>query len=70
VNIVVGFADSRESDYVSRAGPSTLLTDFNEKNTTVRLGVAGIDDRVEVFFEPAYLPKHSTERDRRDHAGP
>jgi hypothetical protein len=60
LNVSVGFADSREPDYVSAGWSANLLADFNEKNTTVRLGVAGIDDRVEVFFEPAYLPKHST----------
>jgi len=37
------------------------LTDFNEKNTTLRAGVAGTDDRVAVNFEPAYLPKHTKE---------
>jgi uncharacterized protein DUF3570 len=58
-NIAVGFAESREPDYVSRGWSVNTLTDFNEKNTTLRVGVAGTDDRVEVFFEPAYLPKHT-----------
>jgi hypothetical protein len=58
-NIDVGFAESREPDYVSRGWSVNTLTDFNEKNTTLRVGVAGTDDRVEVFFEPAYLPKHT-----------
>jgi hypothetical protein len=61
VNIDAGFAESRESDYVSYGWSVNTLTDFNEKNTTFRLGLAGTDDRVEVFFEPAYLPKHSTD---------
>ena len=60
VNIDLGFAESRESDYVSYGWSLNTLTDFNEKNTTVRAGIAGTDDRVEVFFEPAYLPKHTT----------
>ncbi len=59
LNLSVGFADSREPDYVSAGWSANLLADFNEKNTTVRLGVAGVSDRVEVFFEPAYLPKHT-----------
>jgi hypothetical protein len=59
-NIDAGFAESRESDYVSFGWSVNTLTDFNEKNTTLRVGVAGTDDRVEVLFEPAYLPKHTT----------
>ena len=58
-NIAVGFAESREPDYVSRGWSVNTLADFNEKNTTLRLGVAGTDDRVEVFFLPEYLPKHT-----------
>jgi hypothetical protein len=63
VNVAVGFADSRESDYVSSGWSVSTLTDFNEKNTTVRLGVAGTDDRVEVFFTPqqTYLPKDTND---------
>jgi hypothetical protein len=61
VNIDAGFAESRESDYVSRGWSLNTLTDLNEKNTTVRAGIAGTDDRVEVFFEPAYLPKHTND---------
>jgi hypothetical protein len=59
-NIDAGFAESRESDYVSFGWSVNTLTDFNEKNTTLRVGVAGTDDRVEVLFEPAYLPKHTS----------
>jgi hypothetical protein len=58
-NIDAAFAESRESDYVSWGWSVTTLTDFNEKNTTLRVGVAGTDDRVAVNFEPAYLPKHT-----------
>jgi len=60
-NIDAGFAESRESDYVSRGWSLNTLTDFNEKNTTLRAGVAGTDDRVEVFYETAYLPKHTND---------
>ncbi|HXQ79922.1 MAG TPA: DUF3570 domain-containing protein [Opitutaceae bacterium] len=59
VNVDVGFAESREPDYVSDGWSVNTLTDFNEKNTTLRAGVAGTYDRVEVFFKPAYLPKHT-----------
>jgi hypothetical protein len=61
VNIDAGFAESRESDYVSDGWSVTTLADFNEKNTTLRVGLAGTDNRVEVFFEPAYLPKHTND---------
>ncbi len=61
VNVDAGFAASRESDYVSLGWSVNTLTDFNEKNTTLRAGIAGTDDRVEVFFEPAYLPKHTND---------
>jgi Protein of unknown function (DUF3570) len=58
-SIDAGFADSRESDYVSSGWSVNSTIDFNQKNTTLLLGAAGTSDRVEVFFEPAYLPKHS-----------
>ena len=59
VNVDAGFAESRERDYVSFGWTVNTLTDFNEKNTTLRAGLAGTYDRVEVLFEPAYLPKHT-----------
>ena len=61
VNVDAAFAESRESDYVSWGWSVNTLTDFNEKNTTLRAGVAGNYDRVEVRFEPAYLPKHTND---------
>lgn len=61
INIDAGFADSREPDYVSRGWSLSTLTDFNQKNTTVRFGVAGTDDNVEVFFLPEYLPKRTND---------
>ena len=60
-NIDAGFAESRESDYVSYGWSANTLADFNEKNTTLRAGVAGTYNRVEVFFKPAYLPKHTND---------
>ncbi|HMD60540.1 MAG TPA: DUF3570 domain-containing protein [Opitutaceae bacterium] len=59
LNIDASFAESRENDYVSWGWSVNTLTDFNEKNTTLRVGVAGTDDRVEVIFAPGYLPKHT-----------
>jgi len=61
LSIDAGFADSRESDYVSRGWSVNTVTEFNQKNTSLLLGVAGTSDRVEVFFEPAYLPKHTAD---------
>jgi hypothetical protein len=61
LNVAFGFAESREPDYVSDGWSVITLTDFNEKNTTLRAGLAGTYDRVEVFFEPAYLPKHTND---------
>jgi hypothetical protein len=58
-NIDASFAESRENDYVSWGWSVNTLTDFNQKNTTLRLGVAGTDDRVEVIFGPDYLSKHT-----------
>jgi len=59
VTIDAGVADSRESDYVSFGWSLNALVDFNQKNTTLRVGGAGTEDNVEVFFEPAYLRKHT-----------
>ena len=59
VNVDAGFAESRESDYVSRGWSLNTLSDFDEKNTSVRAGIAGTSDRVEVFFTPEYLAKHT-----------
>jgi len=56
VSVDAGFADSRESDYVSAGWSVNASVDFNQKNTTLLVGAAGTSDRVEVFFEPAYLP--------------
>jgi hypothetical protein len=52
VNIALGVANSRESDYVSTGWSVNTLTDFNQKNTTLLVGVAGTDDDIKVFFQP------------------
>jgi hypothetical protein len=52
VTITAGTSQSREHDYVSRGWSLNTETDFNQKNTTLLLGVAGHDDDVKTFFDP------------------
>lgn len=59
VNVSVGYANSRESDYVSNGWSVNTLTDFNQKNTTLLLGAAGTDDEVKVFFQTPREKKRS-----------
>jgi hypothetical protein len=61
VNIAAGFAESREHDYISKGWSLNTLTDFNLKNTTMLVGMAGHDDDVETFYDPQriYVKKHS-----------
>ncbi len=61
VNIDVGLANSRESDYVSTGGSVNTLTDFNQKNTTLLVGLAGTDDAVKVFYQGIYVKKRTDE---------
>ena len=51
VTVVAGTAHSRESDYVSAGWSLNTLTDFNSRNTTLLLGIAGTSDDVKVFFQ-------------------
>ncbi|HEY5227917.1 MAG TPA: DUF3570 domain-containing protein [Opitutaceae bacterium] len=55
VNVLVGYSQSREHDYVSRGWSLSTLTDFNQKNTELLVGVAGHNDNVETFFTPQHL---------------
>ena len=59
VNVTAGFANSRESDYVSDGWSLNTVTDFNEKNTRLLAGVAGTDDTVKVFFQSPWEKKRS-----------
>lgn len=59
VNISAGYANSRESDYVSNGWSLNTLTDFNQKNTTLLLGLAGTSDDVKVFFQQPWEHKRS-----------
>jgi hypothetical protein len=60
-NVAVGFSRSIEDDYESNGWSVNTLTDFNRKNTTLLVGVAGTDDDVEIFFTPAWRNKHATD---------
>jgi hypothetical protein len=57
VNVSVGYSQSREHDYISRGWSLNTLTDFNQKNTELLLGVAGHGDDVETRFDPVH-PYH------------
>ncbi len=61
VNASVGFANSREDDYVSNGWSLNTLTDFNQKNTTLLLGLAGTDDDIKVFYQNDWVKKRSTD---------
>ncbi|MES2695832.1 MAG: DUF3570 domain-containing protein [Verrucomicrobiota bacterium] len=49
--LTLGVANSRESDYVSTGLSLNSQTDFNQKNTTLLIGIAGTDDDVKVFYQ-------------------
>ena len=61
VNFAVGAANSRESDYVSTGFSLNTLTDFNQKNTTLLIGLAGTSDDVKVFYQPQRANKRTTD---------
>lgn len=46
VAVTAGFANSRESDYVSNGWSLNTVTDFNDKNTGFLAGFAGTDDTI------------------------
>ena len=61
VDVSIGTSQSREHDYVSRGWSLNTVTDLNQRNTQLLLGVAGHDDDVETFFDPQhyYLGKQA-----------
>jgi hypothetical protein len=61
INVDVGFSRSLEHDYVSNGWSINTLTDFNQKNTTLLVGLAGTEDNVEEFFSDAWLMKEKTD---------
>ncbi|ACB74894.1 DUF3570 domain-containing protein [Opitutus terrae] len=61
IGVTLGAANSRESDYVSTGWSLNTLTDFNQKNTTLLLGVAGTDDDIKVFYQTERAKKRTTD---------
>ena len=61
VNVALGYANSRESDYISNGWSLNTLTDFNDKNTTLRAGIAGTDDDVKVQYQPQWAKKRTND---------
>ncbi len=61
VNVSVGVANSRESDYVSNGWSLNTLFDLNQKNTTLLAGVAGTDDDIKVFYQTARAKKRTND---------
>ncbi len=59
VNLALGAANSRENDYVSTGFSLNSLTDFNQKNTTLLVGLAGTSDDVKVFYQAARAGKRT-----------
>ena len=59
IDVTLGVANSRESDYVSTGWSVNTLTNFNQKNTTLLAGIAGTDDDVQVFYQPAWAKKRT-----------
>ncbi|MDD2763327.1 MAG: DUF3570 domain-containing protein [Opitutaceae bacterium] len=59
VNLALGFARSHERDYVSTGWSVNTLTAFNQKNTTLLAGVAGTDDKVQVFYQTPWAHKRT-----------
>lgn len=61
INVAVGLANSRESDYVSTGWSINTLTDFNQKNTTLLVGLAGTEDDIKVFYQSARAGKRTND---------
>jgi len=59
VAATVGFANSRESDYVSNGLSLNTVTNFNQKNTMLLLGIAGTDDEIKVFHQAEWEGKET-----------
>ncbi len=60
-NVALGYAHSLESDYLSNGLSLNTITDFNEKNTELLLGIAGTDDRVKVFYQAPWDKKRASD---------
>jgi hypothetical protein len=51
LTVALGGARSTESDYKSTGWSINTFTDFNSRNTTLALGIAGTIDDVKVFYQ-------------------
>lgn len=58
LSLSLGFANSRESDYVSNGFSLNTLTDLRGKNTQLLLGAAGTSDDVKVYYQAPHEKKH------------
>lgn len=58
-NLAGSYANSRESDYHSQGWSLNALGDFNDKNTTLLLGLGGTSDDVKVFYQTPWARKRS-----------
>ena len=63
INLALGAANSRESDYISNGWSLNTLTDFNQKNTTLLAGYAGTDDKVKIFYNSRLPRQHKHTND-------
>lgn len=61
LNVAVGVANSRESDYVSTAWSVNTVSEFNQKNTTLIAGVAGTEDEIKVFYQTARADRRTND---------
>jgi len=61
INVALGYAHSLESDYLSNGLSLNTVTDFNEKNTELLVGVAGTDDSVKVFYQAPWVKKRASD---------
>lgn len=59
LKLAAGIANSRESDYVSTGVSLNGTFDFNQKNTSLLVGVAGTDDEIKVFYQSARAEKRT-----------
>src|SRR4051812_31432663 len=61
IRIELGLAHSSESDYKSTAWSVNTLAEFNQKNTTLLAGIAGTNDRLQVFYQPTWADKRGND---------
>ncbi|MBA3848725.1 MAG: hypothetical protein C0502_01860 [Opitutus sp.] len=61
VNVTLGLANSRESDYVSDGASLNAVVDFNEKNTGLFVGLSATDDTLRVFHQTDWAGKRSVD---------